>query len=91
MESTKGLRFAPLIRVSTEKQAQRGESLRTQKMQIDQDVKSMEGVIPDHCLQYSGFESATPGQERLKLDRLLADTGKGLFDAVIICDASRYV
>ena len=84
------LRFAPIIRVSTEGQAQAGESLRTQRSQIEQYVANLEGTIPDHCWQYTGQEHATPNQERKKLDRLLADSGKGLFDAVIVCDASRW-
>lgn len=84
------LRFAPIIRVSTERQEARGESLRTQKTQITEYVESLHGVIPDTCWQYSGQEHATPGQERLKLEKLLEDSGKGIFDAVIVCDASRW-
>ncbi len=84
------LRFAPIIRVSTEQQEKKGESLRTQTAQVRQYVKSLGGVIPDHCWRYSGQEHATPGQERQKLDKLLADSSKGLFDAVIVCDASRW-
>jgi DNA invertase Pin-like site-specific DNA recombinase len=84
------LRFAPLIRVSTEKQEQKGESLRTQKTHIEQAVKYLNGKIPKRCWKYSGQEHATPNQEREKLDQLLNDSSKGLFDAVIICDASRW-
>jgi site-specific DNA recombinase len=84
------LRFAPIIRVSTEGQEKKGESLRTQTTQIKQYVKSLNGTIPNHCWQYSGQEHATPNQERKKLDRLLADSVKDLFDAVIVCDASRW-
>jgi site-specific DNA recombinase len=84
------MRFAPLIRVSTEKQKEKGESLRTQTDQIQQYVKSLEGVIPDNCWQYSGQEHATPDQERAKLDRLLNDSSNGKFDAIIVCDASRW-
>ena len=83
-------RFAPLIRVSTEGQAKRGESLKTQKSQIMQYVKSLKGVIPESCWKYSGQEHATPEQERIKLDRLLEDSSKDIFDAVIVCDASRW-
>jgi DNA invertase Pin-like site-specific DNA recombinase len=89
-DKAKALRFAPLIRVSTEKQEKQGESLRTQKTQITQYVKSLDGSIPASCWQYAGQEHATPNQERAKLDKLLADSGKGLFDAVIVCDASRW-
>lgn len=84
------LRFAPLIRVSAESQEKRGESLRTQKTQIQQYVKSLGGIIPDNCWQYSGQEHATPEFERKKLDKLLADAEKGLFDCVIVADASRW-
>ena len=87
---TTPLRFAPLVRVSTESQERQGESLRTQRQQITQYVQALGGVIPDRCWDYSGQEHATPGQERAKLDKLLADAGKGLFDAVIVCDASRW-
>lgn len=84
------LRFAPIIRVSTEQQEKQGESLLIQKAQIMQYVNSMHGVIPESCWQYSGQEHATPDQERKKLDRLLADSGKGIFDAVICADPSRW-
>jgi DNA invertase Pin-like site-specific DNA recombinase len=84
------LRFAPLVRVSTEKQKAKGESLTTQKAQIIQYVQSLKGTIPESCWEYSGQEHATPDQERRKLDKLLSDSGKGIFDAVIVCDASRW-
>jgi len=85
-----GLRFAPLIRVSTEGQASKGESLRTQTTQIKQYVKSLGGTVPECCWKYSGQEHATPDQERAKLEQLLSDSGKGKFDAVIVCDTSRW-
>ena len=84
------LRFVPLIRVSTEKQAYKGESLRTQNVQIRQYVKSLNGIIPENCLAYSGQEHATPDMERSKLDQLLQDSSKNKFDAVIVCDTSRW-
>ena len=84
------LRFAPIIRVSTELQAKKGESLSVQTKQIQDYVESLNGVIPDHCLQYSGMEHATPDFERKKLDQLLQDAEKGIFDAVIVCDVSRW-
>jgi len=84
------LRFAPVIRVSTEGQERKGESLRTQTMQINHYVETLKGTIPGHCWRYVGQEHATPNQERKKLDRLLADSDKNLFDAVIVCDASRW-
>lgn len=86
----KAIRFAPLIRVSTETQQKQGESLQTQKKQIAQYVKTLNGIIPDNCWKYSGQEHATPGHERKKLAELLADSDKGIFDAIIVCDASRW-
>jgi len=86
----KKLRFAPLIRVSTEKQERQGESLNTQKKQIEHYVKALGGAIPERCWRYSGQEHSTPGYERKKLDELLNDATKGLFDAVIVADASRW-
>jgi site-specific DNA recombinase len=89
--ATQQLRYAPLVRVSTEAQAVKGESLRTQRSQIQRLVKSMGGTIPEGCLsRYDGQEHATPDQERRFLDTLLEDASKGMFDAVIVCDASRW-
>ena len=76
------LRFAPIIRVSTEQQAQKGESLHTQRAQIEQYVEYLGGTIPEHCWQYTGQEHATPNQERSMMDTLLSDSAKDLFDAV---------
>lgn len=85
------LRFAPLIRVSTEGQATKGESLRTQKSQIQQYVESLGGIVTgDSWTAYSGQEHSTPDYERKKLDKLLHDAAKGRFDAVIVADASRW-
>ena len=84
------LRFAPIIRVSTEKQADKGESLRTQKKQIQHYVKALNGQIPESCWMYSGQEHATPNQERTKLEMLLTDSSKNKFDCVIVCDTSRW-
>lgn len=84
------LRFAPIIRVSTESQEKQGESLNTQKKQVTSSVEMIGGDIPDHCWKYSGQEHATPEQERTRLDQLLQDSDKGLFEAVIVCDISRW-
>jgi DNA invertase Pin-like site-specific DNA recombinase len=84
------LRFAPLIRVSTEAQSQKGESLRTQAAQIREFVHSLGGTIPEYCWAYSGQEHATPDQERKKLEALLTDAARGKFDAVIVADNSRW-
>ncbi|MCF8307424.1 MAG: BREX-1 system adenine-specific DNA-methyltransferase PglX [Bacteroidales bacterium] len=84
------LRFAPIIRVSTEGQQTKGESLKTQTEQIKQYVRALNGVIPEHCWQYTGQEHATPEYERKKMEKLLQDSNKDLFDAVIVTDASRW-
>ena len=84
------MRFAPIIRVSTEKQEKKGESLKTQTAQIKNAVEMMKGTIPDHCWQYSGQEHATAEFEREKLDQLLEDASKDLFDAVIVVDPTRW-
>jgi site-specific DNA recombinase len=83
----KPLRFAALIRVSTEGQEKKGESLRTQAKQVEQAVASLGGQL---VTKYAGQEHATEGYERQLLDRLLADAGKGRFDAVMVCDPSRW-
>jgi len=86
----KTLRFAPLIRVSTESQRNKGESLRTQKKHIKSSVEQLSGDIPKECWEYTGQEHATPAFERKNLDQLLKDSSKGLFDCIICCDASRW-
>lgn len=85
----KQLRFAALIRVSTDKQEKQGESLRTQEKQITQAVESLGGVITK---RYAGQEHATTGYEREQLNKLLADVEKKRkpFDAVMAFDASRW-
>jgi len=86
----KKLRFAPIVRVSTEGQEKKNDSPLLQKKQIEEYVDILSGTIPKACWKYSGQEHATGIQERKKLDALLRDAGKGLFDAVIVCDASRW-
>jgi site-specific DNA recombinase len=83
------LRFALLIRVSTEKQAKKGESLRTQETQLIEAVSRLSGII---SVKYAGQEHATPGWERAQLEALLADAGgkSRLFDAVMVADPSRW-
>ena len=87
---TDKLRFAPLVRVSTETQERMGESLRTQKAQIEQTVKALNGTLIPDPWKYSGQEHSTPTFERQRFDQLLKDAGKGLFDAVIVVDTSRW-
>jgi len=85
------LRFAPLIRVSTEQQERKGESLRTQADQIQKAVERLGGIIPEGLkTRYAGQEHATPDFERKKLAQLLEDASKDLFDAVIVADTSRW-
>jgi DNA invertase Pin-like site-specific DNA recombinase len=89
MAHTKPLRFAALIRVSSEKQEKRGESLHTQATQIEQAVAALSGEI---TARYAGQEHATPGWEREQLGRLLEDASKPRrkFDAVMVADPSRW-
>jgi DNA invertase Pin-like site-specific DNA recombinase len=83
----KALRFAALVRVSTEKQEDPEKSLATQKKAITEDVKRLGGLV---VRWYGGQEHATPGWEKKEVDRLIADAGRGLFDAVIVKDADRW-
>jgi len=50
----------------------------------------MGGVIPEACWSYGGQEHATIRVERKRLNQLLKDSAKDLFDAVIVCDPSRW-
>jgi DNA invertase Pin-like site-specific DNA recombinase len=87
-ESNKSkLRFAALRRVSTEQQEKTGESLRTQKTDIEKYVEQLGGSI---VAWYGGQEHATPGYEKKEIDRLLNDAPKNKFDAVIVTDADRW-
>ena len=53
-----GLRLGALIRVSTEKQADKGESLQTQRKDIEDSVKILKGHV---VKWYGGQENATVG------------------------------
>jgi site-specific DNA recombinase len=86
-KGTTGLRFASLIRVSTDRQAKQGQSLITQRDGNARDVERLGGSIVAH---YGGQEHATPGHERRELDRLIADVDSGIFDAVIVAYADRW-
>lgn len=85
----KTLRFAALVRVSTDKQEKKGESLRTQTKQIDEAVSNLNGRI---VARYAGQEHATPGWEREQRDKLLSDAEKTPrpFDAVIVAHQDRW-
>ncbi|MBW3540722.1 MAG: recombinase family protein [Planctomycetes bacterium] len=89
MAKKKPLRFAALIRVSTEKQEQQGESLRIQQADIARAVATLGGKIVEH---YGGQEHATPGWEHAELDRLLKDARKKRrpFDAVMVQHPDRW-
>jgi site-specific DNA recombinase len=85
--SDQKLRFAPLIRVSTEAQAKRGESLNTQRKQLEAAIKSLNGDIHKW---YAGPENATPDHERRILAELMNDAVQGKFEAVMVADPSRW-
>lgn len=82
----KKLRFAPLVRVSSEGQEKKGESLRTQTKNLQQDVNDLGGGI---TRWYSGQEHSSVDDERMILDRLLDDAQQNLFDAVIVSHIDR--
>jgi DNA invertase Pin-like site-specific DNA recombinase len=86
MAKTK-LRFASLIRVSTEKQEKKGESLKTQADDNRASVAQIGGQIVG---SYGGQEHATPGFEKKEIDRLLGDARKHKFDAVVVSNADRW-
>lgn len=81
------LKFAPLIRVSTEKQEKQGESLSTQRKQLDEAIRSLGGTA---LHWYAGQEHATPEQERKILEELIEDAKAKKFDAVMVADLSRW-
>lgn len=79
--------FAPLVRVSTERQEKQGESLRTQHTDLEADILSLGGEI---CDWYEGQEHSTPDYERIILEKLMADARQGKFNAVIIWTVDRW-
>jgi site-specific DNA recombinase len=87
MTTTKGLRFAAWVRVSTEGQQKKGESLPVQRATNTRNVERLEGTIVGW---YGGAEHATPGHEKAEFSRLLADAKKGKFDAVIMAKQDRW-
>ncbi len=86
-KAKKQLRFAALIRVSTEKQEKQGESLSTQRSDNEASVEQVGGSI---VAWYGGQEHATPGHEKKDVDRLIHDAQQGRFDAVIVAHADRW-
>jgi DNA invertase Pin-like site-specific DNA recombinase len=81
------MKFAPLIRVSTEKQERQGESLSTQRKQLENAITALNGTI---YKWYSGQESATAEHERKILEQLMKDAVAHKFDAVMVADPSRW-
>ncbi len=83
------LRFAALVRVSTERQEKQGESLRTQRSQIESTVKKLGATV---TRWYAGQEHATAGWEREQRDSMLAEAEKDRrpFDAVIVAHEDRW-
>lgn len=81
------LRFAVLIRVSTERQAAQGESLKTQRKQCDEAVEKLGGIIYRY---YSGQEHATVNEERAILDAMMRDAESDLWDAAMVADVTRW-
>lgn len=77
----KKLRFAPLVRVSSEEQSKKGESLNTQTKDLTRDIKELNGVV---YKWFSGQEHSSPGDERKIFDSLLRDAEEGKFNAVIM-------
>ncbi len=81
------LRFAALVRVSTEKQEKQGESLRTQRSQLEQAAKACRGVVVEW---FGGQEHATAGWEHAEVERLIACCERGRADAVMVAHADRW-
>lgn len=92
-KKSKRLTFAPLVRVSTERQRDRGESMKLQVKQCAEAVEKYGGVIPKRFAgengKFVGQEHSTPDKERVILDQLIKDCSKNLFDAVIVSKIDR--
>lgn len=87
MAHKESLIFAPIIRVSGIAQKKRGESLRTQRKQLEEAISSLGGTV---YRWYEGQEHATPEQERKILDQVIEDSKANKFHAVNVCDTSRW-
>src|SRR5262245_1842947 len=77
-EGRKQLRFAALVRVSTEKQERQGESLRVQRADCQAAVAALGGRVVA-WYGADAAEHATEGWERKELTRLLGDAKAGRF------------
>lgn len=86
-DKSKPIRFAALIRVSTEQQEKQGESLKVQKKQLAENIDRLGGVVTSN---YGGAEHGTEGYEKRELDRLLSDAAKNKFDAVMVTTPDRW-
>jgi DNA invertase Pin-like site-specific DNA recombinase len=84
---TEKIRFAPLIRVSSERQERQGESLHTQRKQLESAIAALNGTVYEW---YAGQEHATPENERQILERLMQDAKAHKFDAIMVADATRW-
>ena len=80
-------RVAALLRVSTEKQEEKGESLAVQRQHAIEDIEERWHA---KVIYYAGNEHATPGHERKIFDQLLKDAAHGKFDAVWVNEPSRW-
>jgi site-specific DNA recombinase len=89
VKNNHAISFAALIRVSTDRQAMEGESLRTQRSEIERAVKQLGGLVVGW---YGGQEHATPGWEKKEVARLLSDSTnpQRKFDAVIVTHPDRW-
>ncbi len=85
--SEEKLVYAPLIRVSTERQEKQGESLNTQRKQLETAILHLGGRIFDW---YGGQEHATPDQERQEMERLMRDALDHKIEAIMVTDISRW-
>jgi len=86
-KSNAPLRFGALIRVSTERQEQKGESLHVQRKQIEDAVQAMGGKVVGW---YGGQEHGTPGYEKQEITRLLSDASRQRFNAFICSHPDRW-
>ncbi len=91
MKKTERTVFAPLIRVSTEDQADRGRSLVNQRENIIRAIKDLGGDPGrDVCKWFAGQEHATRDQERAIFDELLEYAKSERFSAVMVDGFSRW-